>query len=305
MKKLTVSFCTYNRAERIPDLVVALRDQVCSISFEILVVNNNSDDNTIEILDALSSKSGPVLRYVTEVEAGIVPARNRAIKECLHRDYMLFIDDDELPCPGFIHAAYDAMTNDGAQCVGGHISVDFESYRRPKWLNAEIAGFLGEIDYGTESFWIRDDSTPIWSGNVAYDMRLFRDDFSLRFDKRYNREGEGPGGGEDAMIFRSLIKRGTRIRYRPDMAVRHLVGQEKLRRRYFLRLHYLSGWRFGRYELPVYSKTWFGIPPFLVAQFLQKGFKTIQMYLTNKPGALRCAMNAFHALGRVFGYASR
>ncbi len=244
---LTFAFCTYNRAGRLENLVAAMRAQVCRVPFEILAVNNNSKDNTLAILGKLAARPGAPLRFVTESAQGIVPARNRAIEEALKRDTLVFIDDDELPQAGLLNAASDAIVNEGAQCVGGRVEVDFTAHSRPAWLDDEIAGFLGELDYGSEPFWIKDGNTPVWSGNIAYDMRLFRDDPTLRFDHRYNREGADVGGGEDAIMFRTLLSRGTKIRYRPDMVVRHYVESRRLKRSYFLTLHYRSGLRHGRH----------------------------------------------------------
>ena len=299
---LTFAFCTYNRADRLENLVAAMRAQDCPIPYEILAVNNNSQDSTLAILKDLAARPGAPLRFVTETSQGIVPARNRAIEESLDSGIMVFIDDDELPQPGLLHAAYDAIVNEGAQCAGGRVEVDFTPHGRPAWLEDDLLGFLAEVKHGDTPFWITDDSTPIWTANIAYDMRLFRDDPALRFDKRYNREGAGMGGGEDAILFRALLARGTKIRYRPDMAVWHFVEPWRLKRSYFLRLHFRAGLRVGRYELPAYPRILFGIPPFLVTQCVQQSIKALGMQLTGQPGVWRQAMNAAHAMGCLVGY---
>jgi len=305
MPTLTVAFCTFKRADRLEKLVAALRAQHCPVRFEILAVNNNSPDNTLAVLESLRQKPGAPLRVVTEVAPGIVPARNRALAETLDRDILVFIDDDELPQPGLLHAAYEAIAIEGAQCVGGRIEIDFSSLGRPPWLDDELAGFLGRLDHGDSPLWIFDNATPVWSGNTAYAMQLFRDHPSLRFDQRFNRAGEGIGGGEDAMMLRALLDRGARIRYRPDMAVLHAVEPWKLRRSYFLKLHFRAGQRQGQHQLPTYPKTLLGVPPFLVAQFIRQTIGAAGMLLTRRPGALRKGMNASHAFGALMGYHSR
>lgn len=303
--KLTFAFCTYKRVDRLPALVAAMRAQPCPIPFEILAVNNNSPDNTLDVLDQLSKQPGISLRYVTETVQGIVPARNRAIQEALDSDILVFIDDDELPQPGLLVAACDALLNEGAQCVGGRVQVDFSPRQRPGWMEDALLGFLAEVDHGPEAFWIKDDSTPIWTSNIAYDMRLFRDDPTLRFDKRYNREGSDVGGGEDAIMLRELLNRGTRIRYRPDMAVFHFVEAWRLRRAYFIKLHYRGGVREGLHELPDYPRAIMGIPLFMIRKALDQWAKTFSMYLLRKEGRLRQAMTAAHAVGLMAGYRQR
>lgn len=305
MPTLTVAFCTYKRADRLENLVATLRVQSCPVPFEILAVNNNSPDDTLEVLSILQQQSGAPLRVVTETAPGIVPARNRALAEALDRDILVFIDDDELPQPGLLDAAYDAIVSEGAECVGGRVDMDFSTIGRPAWLGNELLGFLAAVDHGPDAFWIKDASTPIWTANIAYDMRLFRNDSALRFDVRYNREGADIGGGEDAIMLRTLLERGTRIRYRPDMGVLHAVEPWRLTRGYFLKLHYRAGLRQGRYQLPNYPTTLLGLPPFLVTQFIRQSVKAVSMQLSGHPGALRQGMNASHALGVLMGYRSR
>lgn len=305
MTPLTVAFCTFKRANRLDRLVAALRAQSCPVPFDILAVNNNSPDDTLAVLDALQKQPGAALRVVTETSPGIVPARNRALDESLDRDILVFIDDDELPHPGFLAAAYDAIVNEGAQCVGGSVEMDFITHVRPAWLEDDLLGFLAAVDHGPQRFWIQDSSTPIWTANVAYDMRLFRDDPTLRFDPRYNREGADVGGGEDAIMLRALLVQQARIRYRPDMVVQHSVDAWKLHRRYFLKLHYRAGLRQAQLSAPDFPPGWLGIPSFLARQFFSHSAKTLGLFLTRQPGLIRQAMNAAHALGYLQGYRQR
>ncbi|MBE0436337.1 MAG: glycosyltransferase family 2 protein [Methylomicrobium sp.] len=303
-KRITLAFCTFNRAERLDKLVAAIRQQSASLPFEILAINNNSSDNTLEELERLAHLPGPHLRFVTEHAQGIVAARNRAIEESLNSDIMIFIDDDEIPQPGLIESAVNSILNDGAECVGGRVEMDFSTHKRPSWLTDDLLGFLAAIDYGNQSFQIKDDTTPIWTANIAYDMRIFRANPDLRFDHRYDRKGK-IGGGEDAAMFRSWLKQNRRIFYNPNMRVLHDVEPWRLKRSYFIKLHYRSGLRRALNELPDYPRTFLGIPPFMVGQLIKHCLKTASMFLTENSGVLRQAMNASHAFGMIIGYRKR
>ncbi len=301
MKKLTVAICSYNRAERLPELIQALRAQPCPISFKILVIDNNSTDSTQSVIAELSTKEGAPLDSVIEKQQGIPFARNRAIAECLTDDFLLFIDDDELPSARMLEAAVYSLETEGAECVGGKISINFDSYPRPNWLSDDLLPFYGEINYGTEPFWITDRSTPIWSGIVAYRMTLFRNNPKLRFDSRYNRKGKGIGGGEDGIMFQQLLQQKVKMRYQPDMAVDHFIEDWKIRRSYFLKLHFIAGRKYGQFQMEDYARTIFGVPPFMLPQLFKKIGKTLGMFLRGQPGVLREAMNASHALGSIWG----
>ena len=303
--RLTFAFCTYNRADRLVELVQTMRCQVYPVPFEILAINNNSQDDTLNVLSRLTEAPGTRLRVVTETVQGIVAARNRAIEESLNSDILVFIDDDELPMPGLLKAACDAIIHEGADCVGGRVAVNFAPYSRPRWLRDELLGFLAEINYGKDPFWIDDGTTPIWTANIAYAVRLFREDAKLRFDSRYDRKGEAIGGGSDAIMFRVLLARGARIRYEPKMLVEHFVDSWRVRRSYFLRLHYVAGRKLGLNGEQAYTRMVAGVPPFLFVQAMRQICRTCGLAFRRRGLWLREAMNLAHTVGMIVGRRAR
>lgn len=300
VRKIVIAVCTFNRADKLPRLINALRLQACPIPCEILVVNNNSTDDTATVVQEFAEVPGHPLRLVTETAQGIVNARNRAIEESLQNEFLAFIDDDELPGQGWINAAVDALSNEKADCVGGKIIVDLSGFQRPKWLESELLNFLGKVDNGQWPFWIIDRTTPVWSGNVAYRTSVFSG--GLRFDHRYNREGHAIGGGSDEIMFKALLEQKARIRYRPDMAIFHLVEKQRLKKSYFIRLHYKAGWKEGRWQLPHYQgRTVLGVPLFLPVQALKHWLKTLKMAASKQSGDVRQAMTSAYVTGMISG----
>lgn len=302
---ISFAFCTYNRADRLDALVAAMRAQQADVPFEILVVNNNSSDDTLAVLEKLAAQPGAPLRYVTESTQGIVPARNRALAEAMDSDILIFMDDDELPHPGLVAAAHHAIAVEGAQCAGGRVEVSFAPGQRPHWLEDDLLGFLAEVNHGPDAFWIKDDTTPVWTANVAYDMRIFRDDPTLRFDKRYDRIGNVIGGGSDAIMFRTMLERKFRLRYRPDMVVDHFVETWRLKRSYFLKLHYLAGIRTARHDERAFARTLFGVPVFAFVNLVKLTGRLAANALRGGKGYVRKAMNVTNAVGMIVGYHRR
>lgn len=296
---VTIAVCTYNRAAMLPRLVGALRAQACELPLRILVVDNNSSDATEDTLRRLAAEPGTHLDVVQEPHQGIVPARNRAIEESLGSQYLFFLDDDELPLPGWLQAGLSALTDASADCVGGRVRVRFESARRPRWLGDDLLGFLAEVDHGGKAFWIREEATPIWTANIAYRVDLFRK--GLRFDSRYSRVGKGAGGGEDVIMFRRLLQQGARMRYVPEMAVEHFIEDWRLKRSYFLRAHYLSGLKYASHEMRPQPRSIFGIPLFLLGSAARLGLKALGKWLARDRGRLRHTMNFTHACGMIVG----
>jgi glycosyltransferase involved in cell wall biosynthesis len=295
--KITVAVCSYNAALYLPDLLNELILQFCSIPFEILIVDNNSTDGTRDLIDKYAKSSSIPIRYVNEPEQGIPFARNRAIEESLPNRYLAFIDSDELPSPSWLQGAVDTLADDRIDCVGGKISIHLPT--RPKWLSDDLLPFYGEVDHHELAFDIKDRSTPIWSGNIAYNTRIFHE--GLRFDTRYNRKGKGIGGGSDGIMFRHFIERGYRLRYEPKMAIRHLIPDEKINRRYFLKLHFIAGKKSGMYEKNLSGRKIAGIPGYLFKQLLAKFLYLSRLYLTAPNSYMREAMNFSYQLGLMTG----
>ena len=300
MTNITFCVCTYNRGDNLKRLLPEMLRQSCVKPFEVLVVDNNSTDNTSDVVQNIA-KNESRLRYVFEPKQGIVPARNRAIEESLSHDYLVFIDDDELPKDGFLQAALDGLESEGADCVGGKIEVDFDGLKRPWWLNKELMGFLAEIDYSDVPFWNTDKSRPLWTANIGYKTSLFVDDPTLRFDLRFNREGDQLGGGEDAAMFWSLVDQGKKIRYRPDMITRHFVEAKRIRISYFLGLHFEAGRKFGYHRMGFYPRTLRGIPYFLFPQLMGHIFKIFVVLVKPDASFVRQTMNVAHCMGMMKG----
>lgn len=297
--RLVVGFCTYNRSARLPALLAALRHQVCDEPFEIVVVNNNSSDDTATVLAGLQALPGVRLRWVTETAQGIVPARNRLLEEARGAEFLLMLDDDELPRAGWVQQGLKALRDEGLECVGGRVRVCFDPVPRPAWLGPELLGFLAEVDHGDAPRAIVSHETPVWTANVGYRMSVFAD--GLRFDMRYSRVGKDVGGGEDVRMFEALLAQGRRMGYRPEMEVDHFVEPWRLRRGYFLRLHFSSGLRAGLHGGEGGGRTLLGTPLYMFAQALRQALRTLRLLFTDRRRWLRQGMNFTHAVGRIVG----
>ena len=177
--RMTVAVCCYNAADYLPTLVQQLEVLDCPIPFEILIVDNNSTDRTADIVRKMAKDSSVPIRCVIERQQGIPFARNRAIDESLHNEFLVFIDSDELPESKWLESAYSGLVSHHADCVGGEIRLDLPV--RPGWLSDSLLPFLGKVDNGDTSIRVVDRSTPVWSGNIAYRTCPLRRRLAIRY----------------------------------------------------------------------------------------------------------------------------
>ncbi|NEO81534.1 glycosyltransferase, partial [Moorena sp. SIO4G3] len=104
MIDFTVAICTYNGETRLPQVLKRLLYQIKTDHFawEILIIDNNSTDNTSKIVEEYQSHPGAYpIRYYFEPKQGIAFARRRAIQES-KGEYVGFLDDDNLPTSDWV-----------------------------------------------------------------------------------------------------------------------------------------------------------------------------------------------------------
>lgn len=298
---ITVALCTHNHADR---LVRTLNDlgQIAMPSrpWEILVVDNASTDETPGLLaDAAWQPPGIPVRIVYEEKLGLSNARNRAIKEAQGK-YLLFVDDDETPDPQWLAAYEHDMLTYAPDALGGRIEVLFEHGERPRWLQDELLGFLGRLDHG-EGCWLTEPTKPFYGGNFAVRNEIFTQ--VGEFDADLGRKGKINTGGEDTEFYRRLLANGFRVRWVPGAIINHRIRADKLRRSYFLELHYRQGRIEGSRNRGSASR----LPPgYLFGQLARATKKAIQQRFTSgKDLSLRLEMNAIYFLGYIQGWMAR
>jgi glycosyltransferase involved in cell wall biosynthesis len=295
---ITVALCTHNHADRLARTLETLVDlNPPGRPWELLVIDNGSTDGTPALLARAEwHPAGVLVRVVREERLGLSNARNRALREA-RGEYLLFMDDDETPDPEWLCAYERAMEAFEPDALGGRIEVFFEDGVRPRWLQDELLGFLGKLDHG-EARWLDAPGTPIFGGNFAFRRGVF--DTIGDFDARLGRMGKANIGGEDTEIYRRLLAHGCRVRWVPQAIIHHRIQTPKLRRGYFLDLHF----RQGRTEGSAKRGSGRRIPPpYLIAQWLRALGRAAGLRLrAGADHSLRLEMNAAYFCGFLLGW---
>ena len=298
---LTLALCTHNHADRLACTLSALAQLVPpACAWELLIVDNASTDNTSQLVAASDWRTPAMnVRVVREEKLGLSNARNRAIREATG-EYIIFMDDDETPDPHWLGAYERVILAERPDALGGRIEVMFEDGERPAWLRDELLGFLGKLDHGGVARRLVALDTPIFGGNFGFRRDLFARIGA--FDAGLGRKGTSNTGGEDTEIYRRMIASGCNVWWVPDAVIHHRIQAGKLRRRYFLDLHFRQGRMEGMRKRNAASR----VPPaYLVPQL----WRAIKNALSERLGrgsdaSLRKEMNVAYFLGYILGWAS-
>lgn len=295
---ITVALCTHNHADRLARTLVDIERLIPPTRpWEFILVDNGCTDGTARLLaDRGVKPPGATVRVVREDKLGLSNARNRALAEA-RGAYLLFMDDDETPDRNWLLAHEQAMLAHQPDALGGRIDVMFEDGERPSWLDDELLGFLGKLDNGQER-WLTDESSPIFGGNFAFRLGVF--DTIGNFDARLGRMGKINIGGEDTEIYHRLLAHGCSVRWVPEAVIHHRIQTPKLRRGYFLDLHF----RQGRWQGARKRGDSGRIPPrYLLPQWLRACSRALgKRLMEGSDHSLRQEMNAAYFTGYILGW---
>ncbi len=295
---ITVALCTHNHADRLETTLGKINSlHAPKLKWEFLVIDNASTDGTARLLTSeIWRPSNVNVRIIKEDKLGLSNARNRAVREA-RGDYVLFLDDDETPDLAWICEYEKSFLEHNPDAVGGKISVVFEEGDRPRWLLDELLGFLGKLDYG-ELRWLTEESTRICGGNFA--IKRCVPDIVGDFNQKLGRTGTSNVGGEDTDFYRRMVAQGCRVLWNPAAIIHHRIQASKLRRSYFLDLHFQQGRTEGEHLRGQNSR----LPPiYLYRQLLRAYFRAyMKRLLSGSDFSLRLEMTAAYFKGMVIGW---
>ncbi len=226
---ISVIICTYNRASFLPKGIESL-SHCKTKAYEVIVVDNNSHDNTAAVVSRLASDNPTLpLRYVFEPEQGLSNARNRGITEA-RGEVLLFIDDDAYVCDNYLDRLESYLAQkSGYGIFGGKITPEFIDCPRPQWLCRWSLGWVSGLDLGNKSKPFPKGKYP-FGGNSAIRRSVIEKVGG--YNPSLGRNAGSLGGGEEKDLYRRAIGAGKKMFYCPDLELFHLIPKERTTLKY-------------------------------------------------------------------------
>ena len=236
---ISVILCTYNRAQ---SLVRALESVAASqmpeeTAWEVVVVDNNSSDNTPQVVREFQERFPHRFRYIFEATPGKSNALNRAIDET-DAEIVAFMDDDVQVDPYWLRQLTKIFDDEGYAGSGGRILPE-SGFQAPAWLKVLSPYALAPIamfDLGTDA---GDLHEPPFGTNMAFRRRVFSLCGNFRRDL-----GPRPGSeirSEDTEFGMRVLRAGERLWYEPSAVVYHMIPNHRVKQGYFLKWWYAKG----------------------------------------------------------------
>jgi glycosyltransferase involved in cell wall biosynthesis len=229
---ITVLVCTYNRAGVLQTALNSIAASVlpASCRWEVLVVDNNSSDETAEVLKRFCGQDRERFRYLFEAEQGLSHARNAGIREA-RGDIIAFSDDDVSVEPTWLQNLTAALRDGVYAGAGGRILPKWTN-SPPPWLPVKDRHGLAPLTVFDPGLTAGDLKEAPIGANMAFQRIVFETYGGFRADL-----GRRPGtliGNEDTEFGNRLLSAGERLRYEPSALIYHPVQEGRIRKEYFL-----------------------------------------------------------------------
>jgi len=317
--KLSIIITSFNRCEKLETLLEDITTQHRRLrsseasEVELILIDNNSFDETNEIAYRFIENTGLSIKFFTENQLGISNARNLAIGKA-SGDLLAFLHDDINLDDDWLKEVYKIACNCHEHEIGvyGGRSIPMWQDSFPDWLHLEPPYGIDQAVFNGHSYGDIEQHYPFESEfgiarvpngiNVLVRKEVFENCGTFRTDLGASASG-GFGLGEDIEFFNYLETLKIPIIYSPQIIVFHPVDPshmtiQSIRRWYFksARARYWAAFtdRMGREPNSLYGiepkhRKWVpsflkekvsGVPLFLYAKFTLLVMRWLISHLT-------------------------
>ena len=228
---ISVIVCTFNREKYIINTLEHLLKQkkVNSHDYEVIIINNNSTDNTEKIcVSFIKENKLSNFHYFNEDKQGHTFARNRGIAESKGM-IISFLDDDAFVTENYIFHIFSFFNqHPKASAIGGKIEPFYES-SKPSWMSKYLLPLVAALDLGNEIMIFPKNKFPI-GANMAFRKIVFDNygDFNVNLGRR----GTSLEGGDEKELFIRLRRGKELIYYVPQVKVMHVIPDSRTKNDY-------------------------------------------------------------------------
>jgi GT2 family glycosyltransferase len=236
---ISVIICCYNSAPRLPETLKHLNRQVVppAIPWEVIIVNNASEDDTSEVAVRLWAEFGKPtgLRVMEEPKPGLSHARQCGASAAQY-DTLVFVDDDNWLHEDYLRVAYQIMSEHGQiGILGGKIVPALEA-EPPKWF-AQMQSWYAVGPQGRGSGDITDYKCHVAGAGMVLRKAAYNELKCRNFQFLLaDRKGSHSSTGGDMELCFALALLGYRIWYDERLHLVHFIPKQRLTRAHLLRL---------------------------------------------------------------------
>ena len=225
---VSVIIPTFNRAQMIGITLQSFIDQnYPSQCFEIIVVDNNSKDDTPAVITSFEKNGKVNIRYVFEERQGVHFARNKAA-HLAQGEILYFTDDDMIADPSLLSEILKPFLMDPSVGVAtGRVFPKWE-VEPPSWILSQCQNYLLSLSDKGSGIRIENRDVGVFSCHQAIRKEAF---FATEGFHPENTAGEWIGDGETGLCI-TLLEKGWKFAYNGESITHHMIPPSRLTQDY-------------------------------------------------------------------------
>jgi len=230
-KGISVIICTLNGLERLEQTLLHIAGQrnTPSFSWELILADNGSTDDTVQFVQDFWNRLGPgevPLRIVIESTPGKLYALQKAISIATF-EILVICDDDNWLNPDYLEISYEIMDSmpDVAALGGCGIPVT-NGTPLPEWFKDYLSAYaVGNQASKTGFLPLRD---LLWGAGLVTRKLLYQEMYDDFPSLLLEHEHASVLSAEDTEYCMRLVLKGYKLYYNDSLVYQHFIPDHKL-----------------------------------------------------------------------------
>ncbi|MCT8340057.1 glycosyltransferase family 2 protein [Flavobacteriaceae bacterium TK19130] len=236
---VSIIVCCYNSEALLPETMrhLAAQEIPDGFSYEVVLVDNNSSDNTAATAKQLWKEFGSAspLNVIFERTPGLSHARKAGVKEA-KADLIIFCDDDNWLASNYSVKAHSIMKKHPKIGALGGLSKGVLEGDTPDWWHEQAMNYAVGIqapedgDISERGF--------VWGAGLVIRKTILTQLFKAKFHSLLlGRTGAAITSGDDSEICKWVLIMGYRLWYSEALKFSHYITERRLKHSYMVKLN--------------------------------------------------------------------
>lgn len=255
---VSVVVFTFNSEKRIADTLNAVTQlPVSECPAEIILVDNNSSDTTVEIAEKILKQQSLPFKLILQHKPGLFYSRVAGIKAASMK-YFIFVDDDNHLQGDWINGVCSVLNERRDTGLVGGVNTEVLQAEEPEWWSSQKHAYaVGRANL--ETGLVNSAYAALWGAGLSGRTAPVRHLYTNAPFWLVGRTEDTLLAGEDSELCYWMRLIGFGI-YQSEMKLYHVIESRKLTENYLLGIH--KGFRISdhyllQYRIALTNNTWF------------------------------------------------
>ena len=228
---VSVIICCYNSANNIFKVLQHVESQQgIAFPLEVVVVNNNSKDDTAIVVKSFFKETNLDVKLVFESKPGLMYARESGLNVSKY-EFIQFCDDDNLLSSNYIKTLYNFLYNDSSLGACGGMGISLIKNNEPIWFKKYSRAYA----VGSQ---LKKPQDHLYGAGMAIRYSALLNIYEKGFKSFLTgRKGDVLLAGDDGELVLALMLSGYKLKASDDIYFHHIIPEERLSIKYLVKLH--------------------------------------------------------------------